>query len=98
MSTFYIRIRIILLPDKTTKNVVKETQKTPFKFLFCKLTWSSSSPALSKIRNRSRRNWKIHMSMHVGREKDTYKNIRTSAVIETAVQLNIFYTKGTEHN
>ncbi len=30
MSTFYIRIRIILLPDKTktTKNRVKEAQKT----------------------------------------------------------------------
>jgi hypothetical protein len=36
------------------------------------------------------------MSMRVGSEKDTYKNIRTSAVIETAVQLNIFYTKSTE--
>jgi hypothetical protein len=38
------------------------------------------------------------MSMRVGREKDTYKNIRTRAVIETAVQLNIFFTKGIEHN
>ncbi len=72
MSTFYIRIRIILLPDKTPKTGWRRLKKL-LKTLFLKLTWSSSSPALSKIRNRSRRNWKIHMSMRVGHGKDTYK-------------------------